>query len=268
MVGGRMHRLHSWDDTVDRVRNRLSKWKMKMLSSGGRLTLVKSVLGSMPIFHMSLFKVPAEKGGLGVSSLYALNRGLLFKWVWRFLTQGSSLWARVIKAIHGMDGSIGDIRIGNFKSCWSSIINEINVLSSKGIKLMNYLRITLGNGVSTRLWDESWHIEGILKDRFPRIYALENCKSVTVGDKLAHQTLSHSFRRLPRGGIENAKFAEFCVLRFAAAGCPRSRVRPLDVDGEWLRWWEVPDMEIDSYATWKGRIVTIRMASITKLMFE
>ncbi|GKC32388.1 hypothetical protein Tco_1039682 [Tanacetum coccineum] len=34
------------------------------------------------------------------------------------------------------------------------------------------------------------------------------------------------------------------------------------------RWWEVPDMEIDSYATWKGWIVTIRMASKTKLMFE
>ncbi|GKF80632.1 hypothetical protein Tco_0239234, partial [Tanacetum coccineum] len=31
----------------------------------------------------------------------------------RFLSQGSSLWARVIKAIHGMDGSIGDIRIEN-----------------------------------------------------------------------------------------------------------------------------------------------------------
>ncbi|GJU65495.1 RNA-directed DNA polymerase, eukaryota, reverse transcriptase zinc-binding domain protein [Tanacetum coccineum] len=394
MVGGRMHRLHSWDDTVDRVRNRLSKWKMKMLSSGGRLTLVKSVLGSMPIFHMSLFKVPAgilhklesirkhffnghevssrkiswvnwnkvispkEKGGLGVSSLYALNRGLLFKWVWRFLTQGSSLWARVIKAIHGMDGSIGDIRIGNSKSCWSSIINEINVLSSKGIKLMNYLRITLGNGVSTRLWDEPWHVEGILKDRFPRIYALENCKSVTVGDKLAHQTLSHSFRRLPRGGIENAQFAEFSVLlqqvvlaqgsdrwtwtangsgQFSVASVRKIIDNKLCSGGEnstrWIRcvpnkinihawkvmteslatrfdisrrgividsilcgncdigvettshlfftcdmatsvrrlinrWWEVPDMEIDSYATWKGWIVTIRMASKTKLMFE
>nr|GEX59951.1 hypothetical protein [Tanacetum cinerariifolium] len=34
------------------------------------------------------------------------------------------------------------------------------------------------------------------------------------------------------------------------------------------RWWEVPDMEIDSYATWKGWIVTIRMASKTKVMFE
>ncbi|GKD70486.1 hypothetical protein Tco_1324576 [Tanacetum coccineum] len=139
MVGGDMHRLQSGNDMVDRVKRRLSKWKMKMLLIGGRLTLVKSVLGSMPIFYMALFKVPSgilhtlesirshffkghdmsskkaswvnwnkviapkEKGGLGVSSLYALNRGLMFKWVWRFISQGSSLWARVIKTIHEAD---------------------------------------------------------------------------------------------------------------------------------------------------------------------
>ena len=48
-----------------------------------------------------------EKGGLGVSSLYALNRALMFKWVCRFTTKKDSLWARVIKAIHGEDGKIG-----------------------------------------------------------------------------------------------------------------------------------------------------------------
>nr|GEU53016.1 RNA-directed DNA polymerase, eukaryota [Tanacetum cinerariifolium] len=35
-----------------------------------------------------------EKGGLGVPSLYALNRALLFKWVWHFYSQKSSLWAK------------------------------------------------------------------------------------------------------------------------------------------------------------------------------
>nr|GEU65248.1 RNA-directed DNA polymerase, eukaryota [Tanacetum cinerariifolium] len=351
--------IHVNNDYISRAAEDLG-CQMKMLSSGGRLTLVKSVLRSMPIFHMSLFKVPAcilhklesirkhffnghevssrkiswanwnkvitpkEKGGLGVSSLYALNRGLLFKWVWRFITQGSSLWARVIKAIHGIDGSIGDIRSGNSKSCWSSIINEINVLSSKGIKLMNYLRITLGNGVFMRLWDEPWHVEGILKDRFPCIYALENCKSVTVEDKLAHQTLSHSFRTLPRGGqFSVASVRKIIDNKLCSGGenstrwirCVPNKINihawkvmtgslatrfdisrwgividstlcgNCDIGVETTshlfftcdmatsvrrlinRWWEVPDMEIDSYATWKGWFVTIRMASKNKFMF-
>nr|GFC57837.1 RNA-directed DNA polymerase, eukaryota, reverse transcriptase zinc-binding domain protein [Tanacetum cinerariifolium] len=46
-VGGSMSRLHEWDEVAERVKMRLSKWKMKSLSIGGRLTLLKSVLGSM-----------------------------------------------------------------------------------------------------------------------------------------------------------------------------------------------------------------------------
>ncbi|GKF61617.1 hypothetical protein Tco_0181671, partial [Tanacetum coccineum] len=45
-----------------------------------------------------------EKGGLGVSSLFALNRALLMKWFWRFYSHNDSLWSRVIKAIYGDDG--------------------------------------------------------------------------------------------------------------------------------------------------------------------
>ncbi|GJS80054.1 hypothetical protein Tco_0729935 [Tanacetum coccineum] len=54
-----------------------------------------------------------ERGGLGVSSLYVLNRGLMCKWVWRFFAHKSLLWSRVIKAIHGPDGGlITDVRRG------------------------------------------------------------------------------------------------------------------------------------------------------------
>ncbi|GKG06424.1 hypothetical protein Tco_0326510, partial [Tanacetum coccineum] len=69
---------------------------------------------------------PKERGGLGVSSLYALNKGLIFKCVWRFYTQDSSFWARVIKAIHGDDGKIGVITRAGSKSCWMNIVHETN----------------------------------------------------------------------------------------------------------------------------------------------
>nr|GEW12423.1 RNA-directed DNA polymerase, eukaryota, reverse transcriptase zinc-binding domain protein [Tanacetum cinerariifolium] len=48
-----------------------------------------------------------DVGGLRVSSLFALNRELMFKWVWRFFSQKNSLWVRVVKALHGEDEKIG-----------------------------------------------------------------------------------------------------------------------------------------------------------------
>ncbi|GJV95632.1 RNA-directed DNA polymerase, eukaryota [Tanacetum coccineum] len=57
-VGDNMARKEAWRDVEAKVLARLSKWKMKTLSIGGRFTLLKAVLGSMPIFHMSIYKVP------------------------------------------------------------------------------------------------------------------------------------------------------------------------------------------------------------------
>ncbi|GJS90243.1 RNA-directed DNA polymerase, eukaryota [Tanacetum coccineum] len=57
MVGGNMSKINAWDDMVGKIKSRLSKWKINTLSIGGRLTLLKVVLGSTPIYPMSLYKV-------------------------------------------------------------------------------------------------------------------------------------------------------------------------------------------------------------------
>ncbi|GKB38179.1 RNA-directed DNA polymerase, eukaryota [Tanacetum coccineum] len=58
MVGGNMSKINAWDDMVGKIKSRLSKWKINTLSIGGRLTLLKAVLGLTPIYPMSLYKFP------------------------------------------------------------------------------------------------------------------------------------------------------------------------------------------------------------------
>ncbi|GJX92110.1 hypothetical protein Tco_0345436 [Tanacetum coccineum] len=77
-----------------------------------------------------------DAGGLGVASLFALNRALMFKWVWRFITQKNSLWAKVITAIHGDDGKIGKTVKPTFPSIWLNIIQEVVVMKLKGIDVV------------------------------------------------------------------------------------------------------------------------------------
>lgn len=57
-VGDNPNRLNCWNPVIEKFKRKLSVWRAKVLSFGGRLTLVKSVLGSLPIYYMSIFKIP------------------------------------------------------------------------------------------------------------------------------------------------------------------------------------------------------------------
>ncbi|GKC13990.1 hypothetical protein Tco_1010772 [Tanacetum coccineum] len=147
-----------------------------------------------------------EKGGLGVSSLYALNRALLFKWVWRFYTQKYSLWSKVIRGIHGDDGKLHKKFNHYHPSIWLDIVHEVRLLKDQGVDLCSFIHKKMGNGSDTFFWEDTWKGELDFKTTFPRIYALESDKNITVADKISNSSLEESFRRSPRSGIEQEQY--------------------------------------------------------------
>ncbi|GJY58143.1 RNA-directed DNA polymerase, eukaryota, reverse transcriptase zinc-binding domain protein [Tanacetum coccineum] len=126
-----------------------------------------------------------EKGGLGVSSFYALNRALLFKWVWRFCTQQSGLWTKIIKGILGEDGKIGKHVRSHHPSLWLDMVKEVQHIQRQGTDLMGFIHRKMGNGTQ---------------------------KNISVALKLSHDDLLCSFRRAPRAGAEELQYIQLVKI--------------------------------------------------------
>ena len=56
---GAPHRaMGVWDSIEERFKRRLSSWKRQYISKGGRLTIIRSTLSSLPKYFISLFRMP------------------------------------------------------------------------------------------------------------------------------------------------------------------------------------------------------------------
>lgn len=142
-VGLNIQHLDAWKSMVQPFEKRLANWKVNILSSGGKLTLIWPILGSLGIYFFSAFKASKavidvlerlrarffkgakdndqniswvkwdtvlnskEKGSFGIGSLKAFNIALLLKWRCRFHIDSNSVWAKVIRSIHGFNGGQG-----------------------------------------------------------------------------------------------------------------------------------------------------------------
>ena len=56
---GTLYKIASiWNPILERMKKKLLGWKRLYLSKGGRLTLLKSTLSSLPTYYLSLFTIP------------------------------------------------------------------------------------------------------------------------------------------------------------------------------------------------------------------
>ncbi|CAJ2678808.1 unnamed protein product [Trifolium pratense] len=218
-IGGDPRRLVFWEPVLTRIKNRLSGWKSRFLSFGGRLVLLKSVLTSLPVYALSFFKAPSgiissieslfikffwggcedsrkiswvswksiclrkEFGGLGVRQLREFNLALLGKWCWRMLVDREGLWFRVLAARYGVEG--GRLRVGGRRgSVWWREIARIRDGEGElgGSWFGEHVVRRVGDGSDTFFWTDPWLDGFSLRERFGRLFELAETKSRTVAE--------------------------------------------------------------------------------------
>ncbi|RVX04946.1 putative ribonuclease H protein [Vitis vinifera] len=203
-----------WDGVEERMRKKLALWKRQFISKGGRITLIRSTLASMPTYLMSLLCMPRvvklrlekiqrdflwgggalekrphlvkwavvcthkKMGGLGIRNLSILNRALLCKWSWRFAVERDSYWKLIISTKYGVERggwSTCGAREGHGVGLWKEI-------SKEGLLLLNNVSFLVGDGKRVRFWKDIWRGNTSFCEAFPSLFDLAGSKDAWVAD--------------------------------------------------------------------------------------
>ena len=206
--------VYGWDGVEEKMRRRLALWKSQYISTGGRITLIKSTMVSMPVYQMSLFQMPIsvarrleklqrdflwggshmerkahlvkwevvcgdkENGGLGIRKFALMNKALLGKWTWRFASDKEALWKQVLVAKYGQEDH--DWRTKKVVGAcgvgvWKEILKEVGWCWDKMV-------FNVGKGNKIRFLTDMWCGDSALFQRFPHLYILAAHRNALVED--------------------------------------------------------------------------------------
>ncbi|GLT45320.1 hypothetical protein SLA2020_191580 [Shorea laevis] len=196
---------------LEKIRSKLSGWKTKFFSMVGRLTLISSVLASIPNFYMQVMWLPSSihkeidrisnnflwgsvdakhklhligwdtvcqpkaHGGLGLRSAKNANITAMSKLNWRIHTEKGKIWREVLAEKYNID---------NVHYTPSSSTSPVIKNVSKGTQLFKLgIKWIPRNGHSIRFWSDHWVGKSSLESIFfgPLIH---NASSILLADVL------------------------------------------------------------------------------------
>ncbi|KAK2664420.1 hypothetical protein Ddye_002994 [Dipteronia dyeriana] len=168
--------------------NNLENYLGAPLIHASRITLIKSMATSLPVYAMQSIKLPKEicsnldeinkdilwghttdkrkmhlvnwetfclpkaKEGRGIKQMKKMNQALLAKASWRLMQNENGLWDSILKAKYIKDDNIGKDEISFINNC-SSTLSGFSFgaeLTSKGLKWI------VGDGCQILFWSDVW----------------------------------------------------------------------------------------------------------------
>jgi hypothetical protein len=191
MMHGRLQRK-DFEFLEEKVSKRLESWQHNLLNKAGKMTLVKSVLNSIPNYYMqvawlpqstcdSIDKMarnflwkgtsntgihlvgwekitkPKKLGGLGIRKAREANTSLLGKLVWSIHKNSDALWVQIIKHKYLKD----ELLLSTIKKpgsiTWNAIMKAL-------LALKDGFQFRLGDGKSS-FWYTNWSGMGSLANQ-------------------------------------------------------------------------------------------------------
>ncbi|XP_021985657.1 uncharacterized protein LOC110881815 [Helianthus annuus] len=105
----------------------------------------------------------------------------MVNWSIRYKNDNSSLWARLITALHCGVRCKSSIPVKcSIGGVWKSIVNMGRATQNPTIDINAKMSPRMGVGDKTLFWLDNWMGNGPLRDRFPNLYAVESEKRCTV----------------------------------------------------------------------------------------
>ena len=215
---------NDWKIIEDRIEKRLSGWKGNLLSIGGRLVLINSILSSLPTFMLSFFEAPKgvlrklqyyisrffwqndqhkkkyklvmwplmcqpkEQGGLGIQNLDIQNKYLLSKWLFKLCNE-EGIWQELLRNKYLKNKTLGQVNKKPGDSYfWTSLMGVNDNFLSLG-------RFLLKDGSQIRFWEDIWLGNHTLKSQFPSLFNIVRRRHATVAKVFSTTPLNISFRR-------------------------------------------------------------------------
>lgn len=162
--------------------------------------LINSVLTSMPMFLLSFFEVPIgvrkrldfyrsrffwqsddvktkyrltkwdiicrpkDQGGLGIENLEIKNKCLLSKWLFRLSTETDGMWAQILRNKYLQTKTLAQVTVRpNDSPFWKGLMRTKDTFFRRA-------KFVVGNGTTTRFWEDTWLGEMPLALQYPSLY--------------------------------------------------------------------------------------------------